>query len=75
MEYTNRMALSGKIAAQNLSKKAFSFYSRLSPFFLYEYDTEDGKRYAYSGVIGEQNNLTFSELQGVFEELHRLLSD
>lgn len=74
MEYTNKMAMAGRIAAQKMNKKAFNFYARLSPFTLYEYDTPDGKRYSYRGVIGDMDGLTFLELERVFEELDRLLS-
>lgn len=74
MEYTKQMALAGRVAAQKMSKSAFNFYSKLNPFTLYEYDTPDGKRYAYSGMIGDRDGLTFLELEGIFEELDRLLS-
>ena len=73
MKYTSKMAFAGTAAAQKLSAAAYAYYKTLKPFFLYEYDTPDGKRYAYSGIIGERDNLTFDGLQYVLEELHRLL--
>lgn len=75
MEYTNKMALAGRIAAQKMSARAFSFYTKLSPFTLYEYNTQEGKRYSYRGVIGSADGLNFLELECLFEELDRLLSE
>lgn len=72
MEYTSKMAFAGAAAAQKLSVTAYAYYKTLKPFFLYEYDTPDGKRYAYSGVIGDRDNLTFDGLQYILEELARL---
>ncbi len=73
MDYTSKMALAGRVAAQKMSKRAFNFYARLSPFTLYEYDTDDGKRYSYRGMIGDADGLTFAELETLFEDLSRLL--
>lgn len=75
MTYGLEEASAGRLAANKLSEKAFDFYKRLKPFILYEYKTLDGVRYAYEGCIGEQQNLTFEELEGAFEELHRLLME
>jgi len=73
MEYTKQMELAGRIAAKRLSKKAFDLYARLKPFKLYEYETDEGLRYAYKGLIGDQNDLTFSGLEYILEEVYRLM--
>lgn len=72
MVYTSKMAFAGTAAARNLSPAAYAYYETLRPFYLYEYDTPDGLRYAYAGVIGEKDGLTFDGLQYVLEELARL---
>ena len=75
MEYTSQMAFAGTAAARKLSPAAYAFYGTLNPFFLYEYETPDGLRYSYTGMIGEREGLAFEELQGILEELHRLLME
>ena len=75
MTYTSKQAFAGRAAAERLSPAAYAYYKTLKPFFLYEYETPDGIRYAYTGIIGEQNNLTFDGLQYILEELHRLLTE
>lgn len=73
MEYTSKMAFNGTAAARRLSPAAYAFYKTLNPFYLYEYETPDGIRYAYTGMIGYREDLTFENLQNIFEELSRLL--
>ena len=72
MTYTSKQAFLGRAAAERLSPAAYAYYKTLNPFYLYEYDTPDGKRYAYSGMSGERDNLTFDGLQYILEELARL---
>lgn len=75
MEYTEKQALAGRAAAERLSPAAYAYYKKIQPFNLYEYKTPDGIRYAYSGIIGKRDNLTFEGLQYILEELHRLLCE
>ena len=75
MTYTSKQAFAGRAAAERLSPAAYAYYKTLKPFYLYEYETPDGIRYAYSGIIGDRDNLTFDGLQYILEELHRLLTE
>ena len=75
MTYTSKQAFAGRAAAERLSPSAYAYYKTLKPFYLYEYETPDGIRYAYSGIIGDRDNLTFDGLQYILEELHRLLTE
>ena len=75
MQFTSKQAFAGQKAAERLSSLAFAYYKTLSPFWLYEYDTPDGIRYAYTGIIGKKDNLTFDGIQYIFEELSRLTAD
>lgn len=75
MTYTSKQAFAGRAAAERLSPAAYAYYKTLKPFYLYEYETPDGIRYAYTGIIGDRDNLTFDGLQYIFEELHRLLTE
>ena len=74
MTFTSRQAFDGRAAAERLSPAAHAYYKTLKRFYLYEYKTPDGIRYAYTGVIGERDGLTFDGLQYVLEELARLLN-
>ena len=75
MQFTSKQAFAGQKAADQLNPVAFAYYKSLFPFWLYEYSTPDGIRYAYTGIIGEKNNLTFDGLQYIFEELARLTAE
>jgi len=75
MTYTSKQAFAGRAAAERLSPAAYAYYKTLKPFYLYEYETPDGIRYAYTGIIGDCDNLTFDGLQYILEELHRLLTE
>jgi len=75
MNYTSKQAFAGRAAAERLSPAAYAYYKTLKPFYLYEYETPDGIRYAYTGIIGDRDNLTFDGLQYILEELHRLLTE
>ncbi len=75
MTYTSKQAFAGRAAAERLSPAAYAYYKTLKPFYVYEYETPDGIRYAYSGIIGDRDNLTFDGLQYILEELHRLLTE
>ena len=69
-KFTMKEKVNGEMAARNLSEKAFKFYSETDPLTIYEYETENGKRYAYdfSGTI--VSDLTFSELENDFIDLY-----
>lgn len=75
MTYTSKQAFAGRAAAERLSPAAYAYYKTLKPFYLYEYETPGGIRYAYTGIIGDRDNLTFDGLQYILEELHRLLTE
>ena len=75
MTYTSKQAFAGRAAAERLSPAAYAYYKTLKPFYLYEYETPDGIRYAYTGIIGDRDSLTFDGLQYILEELHRLLTE
>jgi len=73
MTYTSKQAFAGRAAAERLSPAAYAYYKTLKPFYLYEYETPDGIRYAYKGLIGDQKDLTFSGLEYILEEVYRLM--
>lgn len=53
-----------------MSEKAREFYNGCSPLSVYEYtDENENKLYAYDGCLGEDEGLTFEELEKMFEEL------
>ena len=68
-KFTNSEKVAGELAVRRMSQKAREFYNGTDPLAVYEYDADNGKRYAYSGAIGEDEDLTFEELQEVFENL------
>ena len=72
MIYTSKQELAGRKAAERLSPAAYAYYKTLHPFYLYEYETENGIRYGYIGIIGDKDNLTFEGVQYILEELARL---
>ena len=65
----NAEKVAGELAVRNLSRKAKDFYYGTSPLTVCEYETDNGKRYSYSGAIGEDEDLTFEELEETFENL------
>lgn len=66
MKYTNRMKTNGEIATLDLNSGAYKFYCD-TDIKVYEYDTENGKRYAYTMAGETTKNLTFEELETIFE--------
>ena len=76
--FTNSERVAGERAVRDMSRKAQTLYSETDPLVVYEYDADEEdeeKRYAYSGCFGEDENLTFDELQDIFEELSDLISE
>lgn len=69
-KYTNSQKIAGEMACRDLSQKALDFYTTTDPLKVYEYEADEGKRYAYTGAIGDKDGLTFEELQEIFEEWH-----
>ena len=72
MKYNTRQKQAGELAVRSMSDKAQAFYSATDPLRVYEYDTDNGKRYSYdfgkgSGIIRE--GMEFDELQAEFEAL------
>lgn len=69
----NNTKVAGELAMRAASFEAWKFYVSTEPLQVYEYETEDGKRYAYEGVFGENDGMTFEELQNLFEEIQNEL--
>ena len=70
MKFTTKQRISGELACQNLSNKAFNFYIDTEPLTVYQYEDNNGKTlYAYCGAIGDRQDMTFEELNECFEEL------
>lgn len=65
----------GEFAVRRFSEKAAKFYSETDPLHVYEYETADGKRYAYTGIFGDVDGLTFEELEKTFEEIQQDFED
>ena len=70
MKHTNEMKIDGEMAIRSLSEKAAAFYNDTDPLAVYEYDTDEGKRYDVAGVI-EREGLTFEELDRLFTRYAR----
>ena len=68
-KFSNKQKVAGEIAVRGLSDKAFEFYSDITPIDVYEYDKDGMKLYAYSGVFGDRDGMTFDELEQDFEEM------
>lgn len=71
-KFTVEEKRNGELAVRGMSKKAQAFYNGTDPLAVYEYDTEDGRRYAYDGGIGTAEDLTFEEIERIFEEYQDL---
>lgn len=69
MKFTNRMKVNGELAARSMSSKAKEVYEGTDPFYIYEYEVDEEKRYAYTGCLGEAEGLTFSELEEFLEDI------
>lgn len=68
-KFTVKEKINGELAARNLSDKAYNFYVNTDPLTVYEYETENGKMYAYDSCGLIVSGLTFAELQTELEEL------
>lgn len=68
-KFSNKQKVSGEMAMRGLSFKAFEFYSNITPLDVYEYERDGMKLYAYSGVFGDREGMTFDELEQDFEEM------
>ena len=73
MKYTNAMKINGELAARNLSDRARRIYDITDPFDIYEYEIDEGTRYAYTGGYGEAINLTFEQLNNELEEFANIV--
>lgn len=64
------MKLNGELACRELSEKALKLYNDTDLFKVYEYENKNGKKlYAYTGCLGDSEDLTFEELQDNLETL------
>lgn len=68
-KFSNKQKVAGEMAVRGLSNKAFEFYSNIEPLDVYEYEKDGMKLYAYSGVFGDREHMTFDELEQDFEEM------
>ena len=75
MKRTSAQKAAGEMAVRGMSAKAQDFYSGTDPLAVYEYDTEDGKRYDVTGCLGDSEGLTFEELEELFESWADELAD
>lgn len=64
---TMKNQINAGLACRRLSEKADQFLHSTSPLDVYEYETEEGTRYAYNGCIGTKEDMTFEELEEEFE--------
>ena len=65
--YTTTQKVNAELSLRSLSDKADNLYRLTDPLDVYEIETEEGPRYDVTGCIGNYNNLTFEELQELFE--------
>ena len=74
-KYTNNQKIAGELACRSLSDLALRFYTGTDPLKVYEYETDEGKRYAYEGCIGNNENLTFEELDEIFSDWQKEIEE
>lgn len=67
MKFTTQMKVNGELAMHRASKKAQKFYFDTEPMAVYEYETDEGKLYAYDGCFGSKEGLTFEQLDDDLE--------
>ena len=67
MKLTNSMKVAGEMAVRSMTKKAQEGYNGTEPLAVYEYDTDNGKRYAIKEAGGVTDGLTFEEAQESLE--------
>lgn len=65
MKFTNKEEVNAEMAIRSFCKEAHEAYSGISPLYIYEKETDEGKRYFIRGVY-EYDNLTFKELEQFF---------
>jgi hypothetical protein len=70
MKYTNSMKVNGELAVRRMSEEAQKFYFETDPFAVYEYETDEGIRYAYDDNVQVVEGLTFEEIDKELRELH-----
>lgn len=82
-KFTVSEKMAGERIISRLSEKSQYVYNETDPFHVYEYDNTYGdcdekgaekKLYAYDGALGEDADLTFTQLDEVltciYDELH-----
>ena len=69
MKFTNCMKVNGELAMRFASEKARKLYNETDPLVVYEYETNVGKLYAYTGCLGNVEGLTFNQLVHDFEDI------
>jgi hypothetical protein len=62
--------VAGEMAIRSMNEKAQEFYAGTDPLTVFEYDTENGKRYKIIGALGSRDDMTFTELEEMFTELY-----
>lgn len=72
-KFYNSEKVAGEMATRSLSDKAAEFYNGTDPLDVFEYEENGNKLYAYSGVFGERDGMTFEELERDFEEMQKEL--
>lgn len=63
------MKINGEMAVRSLSDKARAVYNDTDPLAVYEYEQDGTKLYAYTGALGEGEDLTFEQLNQMFEDV------
>lgn len=66
---TNTEKVNGEMAIRSLSDKAERMYSGTDPLTIAEYEEDGKKLYAMRGCLGDQDGMTFEELQDELEAL------
>lgn len=71
-KFTGSEKRAGEMAIRRMSKKAQEFYNGTDPLEVFEYeDSESGVLlYAYSGCLGDDQGMTFEQLQSDFEAMY-----
>ena len=65
MEFTNKEKVNAEMAIRSFCKEAEEAERGISPLYIYEKETDEGKKYFIRGVY-EYDNLTFKELEQFF---------
>lgn len=68
MKLTSKMEAAGEMAVREMSKKAQKLYNGTDPLHVYEYGEHGNKRYSVRGALGDCDDMTFEELEQMFEE-------